>query len=208
MKKTAKIITLTSLAILAASCSSTRVGSNVKSSNSAKTITMEEWNTFANDILTTITPTLERRYYKKGENPVVIAIGDFKNKTSNPLASFENSKDVMYGQIRKTLVNSGLATVNMDMAGSGGDVDSLLGDLASLRMSGEYDQSTTTKAGSAQAPELILWGDIITIKFTEGRTTRTDYALNLRLIDTSTRTTVFEEQVQLKKSFTKGLFGA
>jgi len=95
----------------------------------------------------------------------------------------------------------------MDMAGSGGDVDSLLSQIDSLRNSGEYDQSTTTKAGSAQAPELILWGDIISIKFKDGRKSNFEYALNLRLINTSTRLTIFEEQVQLKKQYIKGFFG-
>jgi PBP1b-binding outer membrane lipoprotein LpoB len=169
---------------------------------------MDEWSSFAGQILTTITPAIDARWRAKGMSPVVIAIGDFKNKTSQPLASFETSKEVMYQQIRRALVNSGKMTVNMDLAGSGGEVDSLIGSLDSLRMSGEYDQSTTTKAGSAQAPELVLWGDIISVKYEEGRTTNYGYALNLRLIDTSTRTTVVEEQVQLSKQFTKGLFGS
>jgi len=210
MKPTATLLLTATLAVLASSCSSTRTGGDVKSSNDAKVLTMDEWNAFAQEILSTIEGRLNVYRNDSGRarrGPVVLAIGDFKNKTSQPLANFGTTKDVMYGQIRKVLVNSGLASVNMDMAGSGGDVDSLLGEIASLRASGEYDPATTTRAGSAQAPELILWGDIITITFDEGRRDNYEYALNLRLIDTSSRLTIFEEQVQLKKQYTRGWFG-
>ena len=213
MKPTGNLLLHAALAILvvmAPSCASTRTGGDVKSSNNAKTLTLDEWNQFAVEILSTVEGRLNL-YRNDGsrtrQGPIVLAIGDFKNKTSQPLANFSTTKDVMYGQIRKVLVNSGLVSVNMDMAGGGGDVDTLLGQIDSLRNSGEYDQSTTTQAGSAQAPELILWGDIISINFKDGRKSNFEYALNLRLINTSTRLTIFEEQVQLKKQYIKGFFG-
>ncbi len=167
---------------------------------------MEEYNKFAQDILTSLQPRLFRERQQRGK-AAVLAIGDFRNKTGSPLANFGTHKDIMYGQIRKTLVNSGLAQVSMGVTGSGGDVDSLLQSISSLRDSIEYDQSTVPGPRSAKGPEFIVWGDIISIQFKDGRHTNYDYALDLRLIDARTGLTVFEDQVQLSKQFTKGWFG-
>ena len=57
----------------------------------------------------------------------------------------------MYGQIRQAIVNSGLASVSMDVAAEERDVDSLLANINSLRASGEYDQSTVVGPGRRQA---------------------------------------------------------
>ena len=200
------LFALLGMAALCSGCSSTRVGSDRSSANSAKVITMDEYNKFAQDILTILQPRLVMERQQRGR-AVVLAIGGFKNKTGSPLANFGTHKDIMYGQIRKTLVNSGLAQVDMDMAGSGGDVDSLLGSLPSLRDSNEYDQSTVAGPGSKIFPDFIVWGDIISITFKDGRNTNYDYAVDLRLIDARTDLTVFEDQVQLSKQFTKGIFG-
>jgi len=61
--------------------------------------------------------------------------------------------------------------------------------------------------GSKIFPDFIVWGDIISITFKDGRNTNYDYAVDLRLIDARTDLTVFEDQVQLSKQFTKGIFG-
>ena len=198
------------LSLLAVSCSTTRTSSNVVRSNSADVITMEEYNQFAQEILGVITPRVNQ--YKNDSSrrrrgPVVLAIGDFKDKTSQYNANFESSKDVMYGQIRQVIVNSGLASVNMDIPGSGGDTDSLLASIKSLRAAGEYDQSTVTGPGRRQAPELIVWGDIISIKFEDGRNKNYQYALNVRLLDVATGGSIFEQQVQLDKQYYRGWFG-
>ena len=189
------------------SCANTRTGSDRASANSAKEIRMQEYNKFAQDILSILQERLVEERKQLGR-PVVLAIGDFKNKTSNPLADFGRHKDIMYGRIRKTLVNSGLAQVNMGVKDLGGEVDSLLQSISSLRDSIEYDQSTVAGPGSKIAPDFIVWGDIISITFKDGRNTNYDYALDLRLIDARTGLTVFEDQVQLSKQFTKGIFGS
>ena len=198
------------LSLLAVSCSTTRTSSNVVRSNSAQTITMEEYNQFAQEILGVITPRVNQ--YKNDSSrmrrgPVVLAIGDFEDKTSQYSDNFKIDKDVMYGQIRQVIVNSGLASVSMDMAGSGGDTDSLLKSINSLRASGEYDQSMVPGPGRREVPELILWGDIISITFEDGRNKNYQYALNVRLLDVATGGSIFEQQVQLDKQFYKGWFG-
>jgi hypothetical protein len=167
---------------------------------------MEEYNGLAQDILAILQPRLVLESQRLGR-PAYLAIGDFRNKTNKPLANFATNKDVMYGEIRKVLVNSGLVRVNMGMAGTGGETDSLLGNMASLRDSIEYDQSTVKATGTSKAPDFIVWGDIINVVYSEGRTTNNDYALNLRLIEVASELTVFEDQVQLQKQFQKGLFG-
>lgn len=181
------------------------------SANNAKLISMEEYNQFANEILTAITPRLTQFKDSPGRpwrGPVVLAIGDFKNKTAQPLANFSTSKDVMYGQIRQVIVNSGLATVNMSVAGTGGDVDGLLKNIAALATSDLSDGAGVGMLGKRQVPELILWGDIISISFRDGRRTSYQYALNVRLLDTQTGGSVFEQQVQLDKQFYRGWFGS
>jgi len=95
----------------------------------------------------------------------------------------------------------------MVAGGSGGRIDSLVQSGDQFRGSIEYDQTSTTKLGQAQAPKLVLSGQIVTIESQEGRTTGFDYAVNLMLIDAASRGSVFEQQVILPKTFTKGFFG-
>ena len=91
--------------------------------------------------------------------------------------------------------------------GTGGRTDSLVQGGDQLRNSSEYDQSTTTRAGQAQAYQLVLTGQIVTIEYTDGRTDRFDYAVNITLSDASTRASVFENQILLPKEFSRGIFG-
>lgn len=210
MKTFLQVPFVVALSLFAVSCSSTRTGASVKSSNSAKVLTIDEYNKFAQEIVGAISGRIIRFNTSESKQlgPVILAIGDFKDKTSQYSANFANSKDVMYGQIREVLINQGLASVNMDMAGSGGEVDSLLASINSLRASGEYNQSTVAGPGKRLAPELILWGDIISIKFKDGRKTNYQYALNVRLLSVETGASIFEKQVQLPKQFIRGWFGA
>jgi hypothetical protein len=43
--------------------------------------------------------------------------------------------------------------------------------------------------------------------FSEGRTTQYDYACDVKLIDVSRRTAVWQDQLIFPKQFTKGIFG-
>ncbi len=211
MKRLSIAIVITTL-IGASACSSTRVGSAVKSTNSAKTITGAEWVDFAGLIAQTLNGSgvLARYFGQNGGRPVVLAIGDFDTNVGRmSQKDFARTKDVMYAALRKQLVNGtgGMVSVNMDVKGTGGRTDSLVQSGDQLRGSIEYDQASTTKVGQAQAYQLVLNGQIITIEYTEGRTDRFDYAVNVALIDAKTRGTVFEDQVLLPKEMTRGLFG-
>jgi PBP1b-binding outer membrane lipoprotein LpoB len=186
------------------SCATNRTGSNRVSANNSKIITMDEYNQFAQDILSILQQKLQTLRNDRGGRPVRLAIGEFKNKTSNSLGDFGTHKDILYGQIRKVLVNSGLAQVSMDV---GEDTSRVVQENSSLRNSIEYDQSTVRQTGSMKNAEFIIWGDIVNISYSEGRTTNNDYALDLRLVDNESGYTVFEDQVQLQKQFTKGFFG-
>ena len=60
MKTFLQVPFVVALSLFAVSCSSTRTGGSVKSSNSAKVITIDEYNAFAQEILTLIKPRLMR----------------------------------------------------------------------------------------------------------------------------------------------------
>ena len=108
------------LIALLAACSTTRVGSGTKSSNSSKVITQLEYNQWAGDIVISITPRLQAALTAPGRvrtGPVVLAMGDFKDKTAQAGANFTVTKDTLYGQVRKQLVNTGLVAISMDGRG-------------------------------------------------------------------------------------------
>jgi len=195
------------LCALLAACSTTRTGGEIKSVNSAKTITASEWASFAEAMKESIVQTgVVDRYRGPDGGPVVVVVGDFANDTNRP--DFARTKDVMYNEIRKTLVNTGKIAVNMDFAGSGGSADSIVQQIAQLRASGEYDASTVPEAGRKQAPRLILNGQFVNIEFEEGRTKQYDYACAVRLIDVEKGYSVWEDQVIFPKQFTRGIFGS
>ena len=209
--KTLPTLLLCSALLLSSSCSSTRTGSDVKSTNSAKTLTAQEWNGFGEMIVDAINQTgVISRYYGKIGSPVVLGIGDFINDTGRMSQNFSRTKDVMYASIREALVNGtgGMVSVNMDVKGDGGRTDSLVQGSGQLRGSAEYDQASTTNAGGAQAYALVLTGQIVTIEYQDGRTTRFDYAVNVTLTDAQTRGSVFEKQILFPKEMTRGLFGS
>lgn len=188
------------------SCSSTRVGDDVESVNDAKTITASEWAMFADKMKNAMVDNgIFEKYRGPNGEAVVIAIGDFLNDTDNP--NFTREQQIMRNEITKTFVNAGVAEVNMDFAGSGGDVDTVIQKIHELENSGVYDKSTTGNLRSAQAPRLVLHGQFINSTIREGRTTQYDYACAVKLIDVQSRTSKFEEQIIFPKQFTKGIFG-
>lgn len=188
------------------SCSTTRVGDDVKSVNDAKTITATEWAMFADKMKNAMVDTgIFERYRQEDGEPVVIAIGDFLNDTDNP--NFLREQAIMRNEITKTFVNANVAQVNMDFAGSGGDVDSVIQKIHELESSDVYDQSTSPGLRQALIPRLVLHGQFINSTIRDGRTTQYDYACAVKLIDVKSRTTRFEEQIIFPKQFTKGIFG-
>lgn len=204
--RTALSLSLALPLLVISACSTTRTGDDVKSVNEAKTITAAEWARFAQQMKDSMVQNgvFERYRGKEGE-PVVIAVGDFLNDTDQP--DFTRTQQIMRNEITKTFVNAGVAEVNMDFAGTGGSVDTIVQKIHELEKSDVYDHSTTTGLRQAQAPRLVLHGQFINNSFKEGRTTQYDYACAVKLIDVSRRTSVFEEQVIFPKQFTRGIFG-
>ena len=182
----------------------------MRSTNSAKTLTAQEWNGFGEMIVDAINQTgVISRYYGQNGPPVVLGIGDFINDTGRMSQNFSATKDIMYASIREALVNGtgGMVSVSMDVKGTGGRTDSLVQGSGQLRGSAEYDQSTTTQSGGAQAYALVMTGQIVTVEYQEGRTTRFDYAVNITLTDAQTRGSVFEKQIIFPKEMSRGIFG-
>jgi len=193
------------LALLVASCGSTRVGDDVRNIDTIETITAREWQDFAQTMLASMRDTgVLQRYQGPNGEPAVVVIGDFRNSSSNPRIS--NEKTVLYNEIRKVLVNSGQVIVNQDLAGTGGNVDSVLQQISALKNDPEYDSETLT-VGTARIPQLVLYGEFIDIEYEQGRTTQVDYAASVKLLDTEQKASVWEDQIVLSKQRQRGLFG-
>lgn len=167
---------------------------------------IEEWNAFAQEMVNSMVSSgVLDRYRGPYNEPVVIAIGDFRNKTTR--AAFTRERETMYNSIQTAIINSGKGVVNRDVAGTGGDVEGLLGDLADLRDSAEYDQGTVTPPGQALAPRLVLSGEFINIEQSAGRTRQVDYQISCEMIDARTRTSVWIGTFDLSKQYKRGVFG-
>jgi len=193
-------------ALSAAGCSQTRY--TTSSTNQADNLSGQDWNTFAREIASSLAASgVSARYTDpEARHPPVIVIGDFRNQTSK--AAFTRQKDFMYNAIQTALVNSGQFAINMDIAGRGGDVETMIRDARRLRGSDEYDQGTVARRGTLQAPDLILTGEIGEIISRSGRTTQYDYQVDLTLLDVETGLTAgWRATIPLSKTFTRGLIG-
>ncbi|HBS27988.1 MAG TPA: hypothetical protein DEB06_00720 [Phycisphaerales bacterium] len=144
------------------------------------------------------------KYRGPANEPVVVAIGDFQNRTSN--LNFSFNRRFMSNTIETALINSGQATVNMDITGTGGSVDGLLKGIQDLRGSPQYDP-TTYAGGKARIPALILFGSVDAASVSEGRRTQYDYQVNVRLLDTQTRTAVWSGLVDFTKRLNRAVIG-
>jgi PBP1b-binding outer membrane lipoprotein LpoB len=202
LRVTAVIMVFTGLG-----CSSMpRAGDDIVLENSARTITVDEWKMFANQMLTSLNQSgVLARYRAETSGPVPIMIGDFRNDTDR--AEFADSKNVMLDAVRKQLVNTGQAGITSDIGGTGAQIDRSIGDSMQLWESDAYDKSTLARPGQFVGPRVTLNGQFISNSFREGRTSQFDYACALRLIDNQTAETVWEEQVVFPKQFERAIFG-
>jgi len=201
------ILAMTSVMVIMSTttgCAQNRTGSQMKTVNNAKRLSAGEWDQFANWMKNSMIQSgVLTRYPGPNGGPTVIAMADWENNTD--VRAFTRDKIVMENAIRKTLVNSGKAVVNRDVAGTGGKADSLTQNIGELRGSAEYDQSTVPDLGSAKAPMLGLFMQINRIPVQDGRTTQYDYAVNCQLIDLKTKYSVWEDQFLMSKQFVRGI---
>lgn len=195
------------LAAMAGGCSQTGYTQPGRSVVSAEQITATEWQGLANDM----TASLQRsgvlnRYAPGNGQPVVISIADFYNDSYR--AEFRRTKDVMYNTLRGALVNTGMASVNVDISGDGARGNGMIGDVREgLAQSGDYDPSTTPTRGTLQAPKLLLVGQINEIRTQAGSTTQYDYVVTLRLDEIATGLERWSDTFVMSKYFKRGFFG-
>lgn len=169
------------------------------------TLTADEWRWAAGEMVRQMNENgILRKYAGPANEPVVVAVGDFQNRTSN--LNFTFNRRFMYNTIETALINSGQATVNMDVAGTGGTVDGLLKGIQDLRGSPLYDP-TTYAGGRARIPALILFGSIDAASVTSGNRTQYDYQVNVRLLDVETRTAVWSGLVDFSKQLNRAVIG-
>lgn len=212
------IALLSVIVLIPSSCGTTRTGSDVRSGNSAKVLTFEQWEKWGDDMIMDIyASNVLARYEGTGpQAPGVLAIDDFKVASANwrQGTNFQRTKDVMYNTIRQSMVNNskGKLVVSMDVTGrtETAQQSSILKDRGGLRGSTEYDQSTTIQAGTLRAPTVSMWGMIISQELDTGHGKRLyEYAINIRLVDLTHGGTVFERQYILPggKEYWNGIFG-
>ena len=196
-----------SLLMMLGACSTTRTGDRLVSMNEAKTLQADEWTSFAQQLRDSMTPTVNRLVGKNQDEAIVLTLGNFVNKT--PRREFSDARDVMYNEIRKSLVNTGLVRVSMLGAGGSEDVDTVLAQIKEdMRSDPEFsNESNVDDLGQAKKPEWVLFGEIVSIESREGRRTQYDYAVNLRLLSVRDGASVWEDQIVFTKQFEKGLFG-
>jgi hypothetical protein len=204
--KTLPTLLLCSALILTPSCSATRTGSGVRATNRASTLTAWECEKFGEEIVDAINQSgVISRYYKgNGSSPVVLALGDFLNDSGR---IYQEVTRTISFSIFEALVNGtgGMVLVNTDIKGSGWNIGNPTQGSSQLLGTNEYDQTTTTKFGQAQAAALVLTAQFATIGYQEARTSRYDHVLNVILTDAQTSGIVFAKTIILPKWMTTGL---
>lgn len=180
-------------------------GGGAKPLQQADTITAQDWQAFAEEIVTEMISSGRLDDYRdRFDRTPVLAIGDFQNNTTNP--RFSRTREQMYNFIESALINSDKALVNRDYGGSGANVDQLLAQIQELQNDPNYDP-TSFESGAARIPQLILRGEINSDKIKSGRKTQYDYNLQVELLDTRERVAKWSYTIPLTKQATRGLFG-
>ena len=203
--------------ILLTSCASMRVGGDADNPNSTTVVTATEWNDFAHKMVTAIhqSGVLRRSGAAKAKSgsaePIVLAMADWHTKQENMAQrDLTRSRLVMYSAIRSKLISTGSVVVTMALAGDKADsssTDSLVMKVRELRRSQEYNPNSVAEFQLLEGADLGMSGMVVPITVSDGRTTRTDYSVTIRVLDLRKGYTVFEQQFNLPKSFKKGFFG-
>ena len=191
-------VTMASAMILLSGCAATNRVTRAHSED--RNVTGDDWVQFANEMVTSMLQNGVLDRYAPAGKSVTIAISDFDNQTSR--IGLDGQQNIMYNEIKRALVNTQRITVNRELVGIGGKADSLISSLKTLSASEDYDSATTGGlTGRAQAPRLVLYGEIIQQRHfsdADGKETN-DFFCNCELIDVETRGAVWSEQFRIKK---------
>ena len=149
-------VMLASCLVLLSACSTTRTGDRLVSMNEAKTLQADEWTSFANQLRESMSPSVNRLVGQNNGQPLIMTLGNFVNKT--PRREFSDARDVMYNEIRKSLVNTGMVRVSMLGAGGSDDVDTVLAQIKEdTRSDPEFSSDSNVDAlGQAKKPEWVF----------------------------------------------------
>jgi hypothetical protein len=166
-----------------------------------KALRTTDWERVARDMVERI----ERRgildeqpYRGPNGEPAIIAIGDFRNDTASA-SNYWNRVDAL-AVIEGELINSPKADVNMEVAGTGGTVDSLLAGIQELQKSPLYDRNSWA-GGNARIPSLILWGRVSGhVEHDDANPGRwvSSYKISFRLIDTASRSAKLDDTTSIQ----------
>ncbi len=193
-------------------CATNRTGSQTKGVNSAKTLRMADWQEFAREVVSQVEASgvLDRYIGKKGGDLLVLGIAEFQNSVGRlSQQDFARTKDVMMNEIRSAFMGryAGDIGISMAVAAEAKQTSQFMQSLGQLRESANFDQSTVPGFSQGLAPDLVLWGQVVTVEAEEGRTTEFGYSLQMRIADVSKMVSVWEGSLSLSKEYQKGLFG-
>ena len=157
-----------------------------------KTVTLDEWTVWANQITNAVVTAPNFSNYGP---KVTLAIGDFVNSSTR--MDVAQDKDVFLNALQRKLVNTGRAQVTRLYAGTGGRTDTV------TRLSGELVDDPQFRQGStkgfsdqAEAARLVL-----SLQFNQKRSVDRSGAsvyenyFHIELIDQITKTVVYSDDV-------------
>jgi len=181
------------LVVGASSCESV---SRNSSYSDQKTVTLSEWQQWADQIKNAVVTAENFRQYP---SPVTLAIGDFTNSSSR--MDVEQDKDVFLNALQRTLVNTGRARVTRLYAGTGGRTDSVTRSSGELVDDPQFRAGTTTGMNNqAEAAQLVL-----ALQFNQKRSVNRsgddvyEYYFHIELIDQRSKTVVYSDDVFMTK---------
>jgi hypothetical protein len=188
--------------VLLTSCASTRTGGAAHSVNEVGKLSAGEWSNFAQQMVTAISQSgVIDRYWKQkgGSEPIVLAMGDWHTNNAD-LAARKVTSDwpqAISSTICSNLVATGKVVIKVRM----GDLADRSSKDNLVRKVRQLQQSTD------EGIDLRISGRIVVTTVKGSRTTRTDYAVTIQLLDARKGHTVFMNELILPKSFSKGWFG-
>ncbi len=130
----------------------------------------------------------------KTDEPKVMAISDIINDTTQKI-----DVELLARELARAMRKSGKFRLTMAVSRSGGSTDNMIKDTRALRDNQEYNQYTTTQAGSLSAPSLSLSGKISQSIHRMGKHKKVDYFIILTLTDIKSGEVIWDDQREVSK---------
>ena len=130
----------------------------------------------------------------KTSEPKILAISDIINDTTQKI-----DVELLARELARAMRKSGKFRLTMAISRSGGSTDNMIKDARALRDDKEYNQYTTTEAGSLSAPSLSLSGKISQSIHRINKRKKVDYFVILTLTDIKSGEVIWDDQREVSK---------